>query len=62
METENKITDIKLRQNNIEQTLIVLSPQSLPIDDYPTESSNNLINSNKIYQLHTSTAFAHVRI
>lgn len=39
-------------QNIADKKLIVLSPSSLPFDDTPKSGSNNVIDSNTIYNLH----------
>lgn len=39
-------------QNIADKKLIVLSPSSLPFDDTPKDGSNNVIDSNTIYNLH----------
>ena len=49
----NKLNNVPLFADlsGSDYPLLQISPSSLPFDDYPTESSNNLINSNTLFMI-----------
>lgn len=58
----NKLNNVPLFADlsGFDYPLLQISPSSLPFDDIPELNSTHLINSDKIYHLHTSSASAHI--